>query len=94
MPSQAITMGLGTIMQAKRILLLATGKRKSQIMANFLRKPYLTTNTPASALLLHQNLIVMMDKDAAELYLKENEMKINENNHKEYKNNHTRFNTI
>ena len=89
MPTKAITMGLGTIMQAKSILLLATGERKAKIMADFLRKSYLTTNTPASALLLHHHLIVMMDKDAAKLY--EKEMKLNEYNHKKHSNHYTRI---
>ncbi|MGM0495707.1 MAG: glucosamine-6-phosphate deaminase [Bacillota bacterium] len=90
-PTHAITMGLGNIMQAKKILLLATGKRKAHIMADFLKKSYVSTNTPASALLLHQNLIIMMDKDAAKLY--EKEMNSNENNYKKYKNYHSQLNS-
>jgi len=88
MPTKAITMGLGTIMQAQTILLLATGERKANIMAKFLRKSYLSTDTPASALLLHHHLIVMMDKEAAKLY--EKEMNIYEYNHKEHSNYHTK----
>lgn len=69
-PSKAITMGLGHIARAKEILLLATGVRKANIMANLLNSNTLSTNTPASTLLLHQNVTVIMDEDAASLYLK------------------------
>lgn len=86
MPKQAITMGLGTILKSKKILLLATGKRKAEIMARFLKDSVISTSTPASTLLLHNNLTIMMDKDAAEEYLKEKKMKYNENFNKEFKN--------
>jgi glucosamine-6-phosphate deaminase len=94
MPKQAITMGLGTIMRAKKVLLLASGKRKAEIMASFLEDSSISTNTPASALLLHQSLTVIMDEDAAQLYLKEKKMKFNENINQEYKNTIRRFSTI
>jgi glucosamine-6-phosphate deaminase len=70
MPSKAITMGLGHIARANEILLLATGARKANIMASLLKSNTLSTNTPASTLLLHQNVTVIMDEDAASLYLK------------------------
>ncbi|MBI9009188.1 MAG: glucosamine-6-phosphate deaminase [Tenericutes bacterium] len=94
MPKQAITMGLGTIMRAKKILLIATGARKAEIMARFLEDSSISTSTPASTLLLHQNLTIMMDLEAARLYLKEKKMTINENNNQEYKNIIRRFSTI
>jgi len=38
MPKRAITMGLGAIMKAKKILLLANGRKKATIKSNFLCK--------------------------------------------------------
>lgn len=79
MPKQAITMGLGTIMKAKKIVLLVTGKRKASIIAQFLRAHEINTNNPASTLLLHNNLTIILDKEAAEIYIKEKKMNANEN---------------
>lgn len=94
MPKQAITMGLGTIMKAKKILLLVTGKRKAKIIAKLLRNSEVSTSTPATALLLHNNLTVVMDKEAAEIYLKEKKMRINDNLHKKCKDNTRKFDTL
>lgn len=69
-PTKAITMGIGTIMKAKKIILLASGKNKAEIMSELLKQEKVTTNLPASLLLLHPDLIVIMDEEAAELYKK------------------------
>lgn len=63
-PKQAITMGIYTIMQAKKIILLASGKDKAEIIAKAL-KGKVTKNIPASYLQLHPKLIVILDKQAA-----------------------------
>lgn len=94
MPKQAITMGLGTIMRAKKVLLLATGARKAKIMASFLEDQTISTSTPASALLLHPNLTIMMDQEAAEIYLKEKKMNINENVNQKHTHSIRRFSLI
>ncbi len=94
MPKQAITMGMGTIMKAKRILLLATGKRKAGIIARLLNNNIISTDTPASALLLHPNLTVIIDEDAAEIYMKEKRISKNENIDQKHKNIVRRFSTI
>jgi glucosamine-6-phosphate deaminase len=54
-PTQAITMGLGTIMDAKRIVLMARGKNKKDILdeAMFGR---ITEEIPASILQTHDNM--------------------------------------
>lgn len=67
-PKKAITMGLGQIMKAKKILLLANGKNKAKIMARLLKNNTITTKIPASILLLHSSITIIMDKEAAEEY--------------------------
>ena len=63
-PSQAYTMGFKTIMQAKTIVLLASGKDKAGIIAKAVEGP-ITPNVPASVLQLHDNVIVICDEAAA-----------------------------
>ncbi len=62
-PRFAVTMGIKTIMQAKKILLLVSGKDKAQIIDAALNGP-ITPKVPASALQLHRNVILVGDKDA------------------------------
>ena len=64
MPHSAITMGISTILEAKKILLLASGKEKAEIAARFIKNG-VTDNIPASFLKLHKNVIILLDKDAA-----------------------------
>lgn len=63
-PTGAVTMGIGTIMKARRVLLIATGKDKAATMKAML-KGDITPQMPASVLALHQNCTVMMDAEAA-----------------------------
>lgn len=63
-PRMALTMGLGTIMKARRILLLAAGPGKAAAMRETIRGP-LTTWVPASLLQAHPCVTVMMDREAA-----------------------------
>ncbi len=65
-PRQAITMGIANILEAKRILLLATGRDKAQAIELFLTMAP-NPNLPASYLKDHSHLTVLVDKDAAEL---------------------------
>lgn len=65
-PKKALTMGIGTIMKAKKIVLVASGKDKAPVIRD-LTKPYLTTNIPASMLHLHRDVTIIVDKDAASL---------------------------
>ena len=62
MPRQAITMGIGSIMQAKKILLLVSGEKKCAILRKTLFGP-VTTDVPASILQLHAGLTVISDVD-------------------------------
>ena len=63
-PTLAITMGIGTIMEAKQILLLGLGKHKSQAVAEIIEGP-VSSFFPGSILQLHKNVIVVVDKHAA-----------------------------
>ena len=63
-PEYGITQGLGQIMQAKMIVLLADGEHKAEILCRAL-KGRITPNIPASVLQNHPNLCVVTDKDAA-----------------------------
>jgi len=63
-PTQAITMGIGTIMMAKTVLLSINGSKKAEIAKRTLLGD-ITPHVPASVLQLHQNVLVVLDKDAA-----------------------------
>jgi len=63
-PREALTMGIGTILNARAILLLATGEPKSMPVAQMIRGP-VTTRVPASFLQLHSNVEVYLDRAAA-----------------------------
>ena len=64
MPRRAITMGVKTILNSKKAVLLATGDSKADIIAKAVEGPLCAAVT-ASALQLHQNCIVIMDEAAA-----------------------------
>lgn len=61
-PTQAVTMGLATIMEAKEIVLLAFGKNKAKAVAAMFRKPDISC--PASILNQHDNVTVYCDEEA------------------------------
>lgn len=63
-PSRAITMGIGTMLEARRVLLLASGAAKSEAVKRALRGP-LSPNVPGSALQLHPRVIAILDEAAA-----------------------------
>ena len=62
-PRQAYTMGIGTIMRAKKILLVASGEGKADIIAKAFTGP-ITPEVPASILQLHNDVTVVCDKAA------------------------------
>ena len=63
-PDMAITMGIGTIMQARRCLLLATGEAKAAAVRAMLEDPP-SPDCPASALQAHPGTLVVLDRQAA-----------------------------
>ena len=63
-PRQAFTVGIETILSARQILLVATGRSKARVMARAL-SGRITPRCPASYLTLHPRLTVILDRDAA-----------------------------
>ena len=66
MPKRAITMGVGTILEAKSILMLVTGESKAEILAKAVEGP-VTSMVSGSALQLHENCTVIVDAGAGKL---------------------------
>jgi glucosamine-6-phosphate deaminase len=60
----AITMGVGTIMEAKRCLMLVSGPEKAEIVRLMVEGP-LTSEVPATALQMHPRAVVVLDEAAA-----------------------------
>lgn len=69
-PNQAVTMGIGTIMSARKILVVVSGADKAPILAKALLGP-VTPEVPASALQLHADVTVVADEAALAEYIKE-----------------------
>lgn len=65
-PHHVITMGIGTIMEARHCLLLAFGKKKARAIAGAVEGP-VTAMNPASALQLHPRVTICLDEAAASL---------------------------
>ncbi len=63
-PHFAITMGVGTILEAKKRVLIANGEKKAPVCAEFIEGP-ITSQITASALQLHPHAIVVLDEGAA-----------------------------
>ena len=65
-PRQALSMGIKTIMQARKIILMITGKDKAEIAAKAINGS-ITPEVPASVLQLHPFVTVLLDQEAASL---------------------------
>lgn len=63
-PTHCLTQGLGTILQARRLVLVATGDAKADAVAAALEGP-LTASVPASVLQWHADTVVCLDEAAA-----------------------------
>ncbi len=63
-PRWALSMGVGTILEAQEILLLATGANKADAISGMIEGPITAMNT-ASALQMHNNVTVVIDESAA-----------------------------
>ncbi len=63
MPRRAITMGVGTILECRRCLLLATGAAKADIIAQAVEGP-ITSMISATSLQLHPRCTVIVDEAA------------------------------
>ena len=63
-PRRAVTMGISTILKARKIILMALGEGKSKIIREAVEGP-ITNHVPASFLQKHPNTIVLLDKASA-----------------------------
>ncbi|MED1953547.1 glucosamine-6-phosphate deaminase [Brevibacillus centrosporus] len=63
-PTQAVSMGIQTILGAKKIILLASGEAKAQAVSQMLEGE-MTADVPASLLQLHPDVTVIVDEEAA-----------------------------
>jgi glucosamine-6-phosphate deaminase len=63
-PQLAMTMGIGTILESKHALLVASGKRKARAVKQAIEGP-LSSQYPASSLQLHQRVTCIIDEEAA-----------------------------
>lgn len=66
MPLTAITMGIGTILDAKQCCMVATGETKAEIVQKVVNGD-ISSKIPASALKQHPHAMLVLDKDAASL---------------------------
>lgn len=66
MPRHAMTMGIGSIMRSKKILLIATGERKAKAIKAMVSGE-ITPRIPCSILNEHKDVVIMLDKAAASL---------------------------
>ena len=62
-PKQAYTMGIKTIMQAKKVLVVVSGEDKAEIVKKAFFGP-VTPQVPASVLQLHNDVVVVADEAA------------------------------
>ena len=65
-PKQAITMGLSEIIDSDKIILIATGINKAKAVRDCVKGP-IDESCPASILQKHNNVLLILDKDAASL---------------------------
>ena len=63
-PRHCVTQGLGTIMDARNVVLVATGKHKAKAVAAIIEGP-VTAMWPGSILQMHQHATVVIDEEAA-----------------------------
>ncbi len=63
-PMHVMTMGIGTIMEAKQIVLLAFGESKAPVVQQMVEGP-LTASVPASILQMHPKATIIVDREAA-----------------------------
>lgn len=66
-PQRAVTMGVGSILKAKKIMLLASGSNKAKAVKGMLSGK-VTTDLPASLLQLHHDILFILDHEAAFLF--------------------------
>lgn len=63
-PTTAISMGIGSIMKSKKVILIAYGEAKAEAIANTINGD-MTTDVPASVLQNHPDVTVIVDEEAS-----------------------------
>ena len=64
-PTKALTMGMGTILKSKKIVMLISGKEKHEVLCELLSDD-ITTSNPATLLKVHSDVVIICDKAAYE----------------------------
>lgn len=64
-PTKALTMGMGTILKSKRIVMLISGKEKHEVLSELLNDD-ITPSIPATLLKVHPNTVIICDRAAYE----------------------------
>lgn len=65
-PTRSITMGVGDIMKASKIILIVTGESKISVMKKLLADDGVSAALPVSVLKLHRDATIVMDQELAE----------------------------
>ena len=65
MPTQAITMGIGTILEARNLIMIANGSKKAGIIAKALQGPVTSAVTASAIQLYTGKAVVVLDREAA-----------------------------
>lgn len=65
-PTKAITMGMGDILAAKCVVLVATGKAKVPAIKGLIMDDVITTQNPSTMLKMHENAVIVVDKELAD----------------------------
>lgn len=65
-PTEALTMGMGTIMEARQIILLASGESKAEIVRRTLEGE-IGVEVPSTALRVHSDVVILLDRGSASL---------------------------
>lgn len=63
-PKQALTLGIRTILMAKKVILIASGKSKAEVIKKLFAAKELDPQFPASFLHLHKDVTIICDQDA------------------------------
>jgi glucosamine-6-phosphate deaminase len=81
-PQQALTVGLSTIMTAKEIIIVATGKAKANVINKLINSVMIEpqTDLPISVLNFHPNASIYIDNDASSMLMPEQRSKFMVNN--------------
>lgn len=65
-PTMAITMGMGDILAAKKVVLAATGLAKVPAIKGLIMDDVITTHNPSTMLKMHEDAVVVIDRELAD----------------------------